>query len=341
MQVSTSLRFAALAAIVVVTTAAQAGRYTITDLGEGRKPSAVNDVLDSVAGRKDKDGVESAVIYSAEGGGHARWHTLASGDAYATSIDAENNVAGALDGAPALWRGDTGEAVPINMPDNFVEGYATAVYGEDNPTTVWNVYGTYTATDGTRHCFEGYGVVYGIDVQDDFPWHGDFCIVTGISGYKLFGGANKKPGGPIQAFMWDNGARTLGTLPGGDPPYSMAMAGNVKREFVGCSSTVQGLHAFLYRGQMIDIGASSAYSGGTCAYAIDDSGKEIVGIGYDAGGLPHAVQFAKGDVIPLDSEVRNLGNWVLQKASGINSQGVIVGEGTIDGAVHGFMLKPD
>jgi hypothetical protein len=54
----------------------------------------------------------------------------------------------------------------------------------------------------------------------------------------------------------------------------------------------------------------------------------------------HALRFADGNVIPLDSEVQDLGDWQLQYATSINADGVVVGTGLRSDGSHAYMLLP-
>ena len=66
---------------------------------------------------------------------------------------------------------------------------------------------------------------------------------------------------------------------------------------------------------------------------------DIVGYGPGAGG-PRALLYRAGVVIDLNSQIDPASGWVLRKAMGINDAGQIVGEGSHDGLVRGFLLTP-
>ncbi len=109
---------------------------------------------------------------------------------------------------------------------------------------------------------------------------------------------------------------------------------------VGCSHIAGSAHAFLWDGKtLLDIGASDRYALTTCAYGISGRG-EIVGVGVDADALQNAVRFAGGAVVRLADEVADPGEWHFYSADSVNSNGVIVGTGTLAGEPHGFMLVP-
>jgi probable HAF family extracellular repeat protein len=227
------------------------------------------------------------------------------------------------------------------MPDDFVQGFATGVYSFNEPDE-WRgiIVGTYASADGRDHCFR---TEDGLVVTETFPGKGDSCSATAISArLAIVGAANEKPGGPVIAFEWDRTSlKFLGALPGGNPTYSIAMAISAKDGAVGCSNAADVAHAVVWRGGTInDIGASKKFPGGTCANGINRDGDWIVGTGTDASGQPHAVRFEGGQVIPLESEVVNIGGWSLQSASAVNDSGAIVGNGMLNGEAHGFMLVP-
>jgi uncharacterized membrane protein len=117
---------------------------------------------------------------------------------------------------------------------------------------------------------------------------------------------------PIHAMLWSNSTATptdLGTLPG--DLLSMAVKVNLLGVVVGMSgnSVAENTAApqFLYRPQIV--------------------------------GHPFIWDAVRGmrdlnDLIPVSS------GWTLQSVSDINGVGQMVGTGTINGEVHGFLLKP-
>ena len=90
---------------------------------------------------------------------------------------------------------------------------------------------------------------------------------------------------------------------------------------------------------MRDIGASPDFSS-TSAESINSHG-DIVGSGVGvADGANHALRFVDGQVVALETQVEDLGDWKLEDARSINEDGVIAGKGTRTDGIHGFELVP-
>jgi probable HAF family extracellular repeat protein len=222
------------------------------------------------------------------------------------------------------------------MPVQNTYGAALAV------NSSLTVVGYFQAVGLHPHCFRWLGAGQAEDLG--LIRHGSDCTATAIDeAGRIVGYANVTWHGNPRAFEWENGHfRNLGVLQGGDA--SVAGATNRSRDVVGWSNLQRGLfiprHAVLWRGgEMHDIGNDSAYEM-TEADAINEAGV-IVGVGIlQSDQSVHALRFANGIVIPLDSEVQNLGDWQLQYANSINVHGVIVGTGLRADGSHAYMLMP-
>jgi probable HAF family extracellular repeat protein len=149
------------------------------------------------------------------------------------------------------------------------------------------------------------------------------------------------PSGTFHAFIWANGVmKDLGTLGGS---YSRAFAINGTSQITGEASLAGDAqsHAFLYTsGKMTDLGALNNYSSGL---GINSSGT-VVGtadVKNSSGYLVyHAVIYLNGSLQDLNNLIPLNSRWVLSAATSINDSGEIVGEGTINGEQHGFVLVP-
>ena len=90
-----------------------------------------------------------------------------------------------------------------------------------------------------------------------------------------------------------------------------------------------------------DLGSlSGSYSE---ALAIDGSGQFIVGQASVAGGpflQYHAFLHVQGRLLDLNALIPAGTGWVLERASGLNDHGQIVGRGTLHGQPRGFLLTP-
>ncbi|MEZ6164987.1 MAG: GC-type dockerin domain-anchored protein [Phycisphaerales bacterium] len=141
------------------------------------------------------------------------------------------------------------------------------------------------------------------------------------------------------ATLWHNGAASdLGTLGGN---MSQAIAINAANQAVGISELANGeTHAFRFdldaNGSVlarVDLGSLSG--GYSIALAISDAG-QIVGTSGN-----RAVLWENGKPIDLNSLIPTNSGWVLNKATGINESGQIVGVGSLGGdPFRAFVLTP-
>lgn len=176
-------------------------------------------------------------------------------------------------------------------------------------------------------------------------------------------------------FAWSNAAgdmHDLGTL-GGDS--GAATAGNAGGAVVGYAQTAQGAtHAFVSPVSSLGFALAKPKDLGTlpgdatsAAYAVNDSGN-IVGVSGDgrassagrtssartsraagrtpsAGRTDRAALWLSPDAPAIDLNTRllrsaNSAGWHLETARGINGSGQIVGQGTVRGVRHAFLLTP-
>lgn len=184
-------------------------------------------------------------------------------------------------------------------------------------------------------------------------------LIVGQNGFPIFIG---------NATSWKNGVGTdLGTLGGGDDTdYSSAANGaNDLGQIVGWSTTTPivatdfggwtgdtPIHALLWSasGAIDDLGTlpgdtfSAASKINLLGLVIGVSGNAVAAPTnedwrYEIVGRPfiwsaHSGMQDLNTLIPADS------GWVLNSAAGINIWGQIVGQGTLDGETHGFLLTP-
>ena len=141
------------------------------------------------------------------------------------------------------------------------------------------------------------------------------------------------------ATLWHNGsASNLGTLGGN---MSQAIAINASNQAVGISELANGeTHAFRYDlsasggvTNRVDLG--SLPGGYSIALAISDNGL-IVGTSGN-----RAVLWENGKLIDLNARISPKSGWVLNKATGVNESGQIVGVGSLGGdPFRAFVLTP-
>jgi probable HAF family extracellular repeat protein len=324
MRVLSWTRCAVVAAPTVLAVAAQANSYTIVDLG----PMTAVQINDhgEIAGYGPTQGAQ---VYA-----QGRWSALPrGGHAYATAIDSHGNVAGDKGKLVLAWpQGNTLRHVPL--PAAASHSYAVVIADDG---TIAGTY--YPAGHSRSRCFRTVGAL------GPSPRAQDLGNLPGARECELLGGnalgalaGDATVGNFSQAFLWEGDRfQPLGLLPGGR--FSLATAVNDRGHVVGAANAPPHEHAFLWRdGVMKDIGMSTEFLDNYAA-AINASG-EIVGNGVDSTYQQHALRFADGQVIDLQSEVTNLGAWTLNYAYSINADGVIIGSGVLSGLWHDFMLMP-
>ncbi len=162
---------------------------------------------------------------------------------------------------------------------------------------------------------------------------------TGISDTGSVVGVSSHIGG-THAFIYSSGKMSdLGTLPGYTD--SKATGVNEYEQVVGYSvdSSGEHEHAFLFSnrsGQMTDLGT---LPGDTYSYAtaINNSG-QVVGHSLDSSLDSRAFLYSHGQMIDLNSLLPTNSGWLLTSAEALNDSDQIVGQGTINGHQHAFLL---
>jgi probable HAF family extracellular repeat protein len=165
----------------------------------------------------------------------------------------------------------------------------------------------------------------------------------GIVGYSSVG--NGRGGGGItqNAFLYSQGTFTDLAAPNvSSIAYAINNPGQIVGEWNGAGSNA---HAFLWdNGVMTDLGTLPGEAV-SLAESINDSG-QIVGYATNAGtggagsGEPdHAFLDENGVMTDLNSLLPANSGWVLNTATSIDNAGEIVGMGTLNGAVHAYLVR--
>jgi probable HAF family extracellular repeat protein len=323
---------AALAAVGV--SASAAPTYRITDLGalaDGDNFSTASGINSrgQVVGASSVEAGATLHAFIWQGGVMTDLGVLSGqGDSFASAINVHGQVVGSSGPAAFLWQnGVMGELAPLSgAPDALALGINAGGQIVGNSGNFGVIWQNGVASDLGR--LPG--------GNPDFPTVANFINDAGqVAGYSFVATGR-------HAFFWQNGVMTdLGDLPGG-ADFSSASGINSLGEVVGTSATVGGRHAVVWRnGAMIDLGGLAG-STRTQAIANNDRG-QIVGFSVVAGS-DHAMLWQDGLILDLNDLVDPLDPLRaasdLTDAFAINNDGTIVGEATIDGATHAFLLTP-
>ena len=246
----------------------------------------------------------------------------------------------------------SGEASAINSSD-LIGGFVLQSNGTPH-ATLWD-HGLVTdlgllpgfdssLATGINDSGEVVGIAYSSANPNNevgFKWNSQTGMQT-IDGAATVGGINAKSDiagmslGMHATIFFASGNIDLGTL--GD--FSLAGAVNNQGHAVGYSPLVAkgAVHAFFYNGTMQDLGTLQAGSN-TNATSVNDSDL-VVGDSNLAGNSLAFVWSATTGMQDLNSLISPDSGWVLVTATSVDQDGNIVGAGSINGAIHGFMLVP-
>jgi probable HAF family extracellular repeat protein len=147
-------------------------------------------------------------------------------------------------------------------------------------------------------------------------------------------------GGHYGPFLYANG--TVQDLTGSNGCNGQAVALNDSDQVVGNEELFSGVvHAFLWDGSMEDLGTPDASLDESYALAINAGGTIVGDAANGTEGTPAAWVLQSGGAMQLLNNLvdPSLG-WDLEVASGVNDSGQIVGWGSHDGGIHGFLLTP-
>lgn len=146
--------------------------------------------------------------------------------------------------------------------------------------------------------------------------------------------------GLTHAFVWQSHQLSdLKTLP--QDSYSQANKINNISEVVGFSSTEIAVHAALWQGGKITRLASMNDDDVSMATCINNQ-EQVVGCWHDSSmfAREHACIWQNRRFQTLDDAIPIRSGWALEEATGINSQGQIVGNGLHNGKKRAFLLTP-
>ena len=338
MSYTRTLLAGAFAALALGPATAQAGAgYSVTDLGTlgGNYSSAraisANGLVTGIA--SDASGADQAFVYAL---GHMQaLSDQGASQAGGNGVNASGEVA-AFDQEPTSGRalryengrmrylgdlgGGTATAFAINAHGNVV-GSARTADGHDEPF----LYNNKAMID--------LGTLGG---HDQGQWNAAF----GVNAHRAVTGTSWAADGRYYAFLWKDGSmQSLGTLGGS---WSEGSAINDYGQITGVAYLPGDgeAHAFLWKNnRMKDLGrlANSGFSWG---FGINNQGV-VVGMNQDSAYVDRAVIVNGGPMQDLNGLIDAGSGWQLDIAYGINDAGQIVGEGTIAGQTHAFLLTPE
>jgi probable HAF family extracellular repeat protein len=175
----------------------------------------------------------------------------------------------------------------------------------------------------------------GLPAEDLGNFGGPYAVAFGINSAGVIVGEAREAGPVFRAFRYDGVLHALAPLAGS---FARAAAINTAGVIVGYSSSTSGsLHAARWRSDTVvdDLGT---LGGPTSSGLGINAAGDIVGHADVAPMQPHAFVFKDDQMIDLNTMIDDQSGWVLQAAYAINDNGVIVGEGKLNGTRRAFRL---
>lgn len=314
--------------------------YTVTDLGE--LPGAVEmnplDINDS----------GKVVGYAVVGGGALKAFSWQNGTLTALPT---------LGGPSAQARGVNNAGVVVGQADtSLVDGGLPVSHAVRWSGAQTNDLGTLGGLLSVANALNDLGQVVGRSDQNNTDaraalWQsgqtvdlgvisGIFSEATDINTSGLIVGFSDIGGGLDHAFSRQSGALVdLGTLFG--YAESVAEAVNDSGLIVGYAQNEADFRAVTWQGTSITQLPALPGMPASNSQATDVSNSGlVVGYAYDDLGSQLAVLWQGSQVVRLNDQTTNLGEWNLMNAIAINDAGQIVGLGSNDGRIRAFLLTP-
>lgn len=323
-----------LGMVVVTNSLVYAQRYSFTDLGHlggGRSfANGINNAGQAVGWSTVLGNTSHVFLYK-----DRNMLPLSIGGIYATANDINGSE---------LVVGQTGEGYAflydhgaVTIFPGLVSGAQSAAYAINNSGSMVG----HANTSSTR-----YAMIWspGKIPMNINKWGGRTSVAYGINDIgQVVGEAATPSGGPLRAFLYQNGVMTdLGTLGGGK---SAAYAINNSGQVVGASEFLPGntaTHAVLYNpGENPKDLLGPPRLASSAAKGINKFG-HVVGWFNIAGYSKRAFLYKNGTMQDLNTLMDSTGTgWTLSQATAINDNGQIVGHAVYkNGTSHGFLLTP-
>jgi probable HAF family extracellular repeat protein len=177
------------------------------------------------------------------------------------------------------------------------------------------------------------GVIRALSINDSDQIVGSTGYYWGYGGYLH---------SSLHGCLYSAGVFTdLGSLTGDPRTNTEALGINTAGQIVGYSTGADGMsHAFLYSaGAMQDLGTITGEN--ATAIAINDQGLVIGNLTNPYGANLGAFVVENGTLADLATRIASGGDgWSQLIVTGLNNTGAIVGNGTLNGEIHAFLLVP-
>lgn len=291
---------------------AAAPLYTLTDLGVGYRPSAINANRVVAGTHRDAGGTERGFAWQ------SGLFSLVGEGTRVFDIDDDGRMAGVtLDGSgnttATVWTGgDTASAV------GGTGSSATALTPGGGPAA--------GSAGGRAAVFPG---TLGVT--------GEWSAAYDVNGSGVAVGTTRLANGSFRAFRYrpEAGAMLLPLL-GGSSNYGIAV--NEAGQIAGNATTATGhLEAFLWdSGTLRGLGT---LGGSASAAAGLNGAATVVGWSTNARGEQRAFAWLNGVMVDLNGLIGTEG-WRLVEATAVSSRGQIAGVGFFGGEMRGFLLDP-
>src|SRR5579871_818840 len=331
---------AALSALALPRPVAAQSAYSVTDLGTlGGPASSARGINDAgiIVGEADyTDGHSHAFQWQA--GVMTDLTTFGNLTSIATGINALGDIVGWTSADSDVFFGGTAFVLYHTGSNKFFTGSGT-----NTGANRIDYYGQVSGNTGFSMLQDNYAFTWYNGTKTYLPTLGSYCAAEDITDNVVAGKATLSSGDEHPVYWDEFGIHDLGTF-GGQSGEVTRIFDSAGREFVGYAQTASGdNHAFWADPYgMSDLGTLGG--NGSFAYGIvwGDS-VNIVGSAALSDGTYSAFlyQFFNGEMFDLNAFIPSGSGWRLQNAWDGNGYGQIVGDGTIGGATHAFLLTPN
>lgn len=331
---------AALSALALPRPVAAQAAYTVTDLGTlGGPTSSARGINDAgiIVGEADYTGGHSHA-FKWQAGVMTDLTTFGDLTSIACGINSAGDIVGWTSAQSNVFWGGTAFVLPHTGSNAFFvgKGANTGANGIDD-------YGQVCGNTGYSMLQDNYAFTWYKGTLTYLPTLGSYCKADDIVDNVVAGKATLSNGDEHPVYWDEFGIHDLGTF-GGQSGEATRIFDSAGREVVGYAQTTSGdNHAFWADPYgMSDLGTLGGNSSFAYGIVWGDS-VNIVGSAALSDGTYSAFlyQFFSGAMYDLNAFIPPGSGWRLQNAWDGNGYGQIVGDGTIGGATHAFLLTPN